>query len=91
MKEVSEQSDGKLYFALLVDEIHIRKMFIHKHDRFVGFVDYGGIIDVEPGNKEKVAASALFVYANCVNSSHKIPLGYCFTNGLNAAVLVEIL
>lgn len=91
LRKVNSQSTFKMYYALTVDEIHIRKQIIHKDDGFVGYVDYGGITEVEEENKKTIASAALFVLATCINGKHKVPICYVLTSGLKANVLADIL
>lgn len=91
LEKVNRESLYKIYYAISVDEIHIRKQIIHKDDGFIGYVDYGGIVPLLNGEESKVATAALFVYATAINGHHKLPVCYILTSGLKSFVLSSIL
>jgi len=82
--------DKKLYACLTMDEMAIRKQ-IHYNQaekRFVGYVDYGLIIE-DPENLP-VAKEALIYLLTGINERWKIPVAYFLVAGLTAYERAEI-
>lgn len=77
--ETAKAKGKKLYFALMMDEMHLRKQVIRSDAKkqYIGYVDYGHIKDVSDCEVE--ASSALVLLVNAVNDRFKIPVAYYFT------------
>lgn len=72
-----------------IDEIHLCKQILPYKDGFIGFEDYGDKADKKENPKE--ATAALFVMANEVNGSNKIPLRYILTNGISRETIGQVI
>jgi len=83
------KSEYPIYYALSVDEVYIRKGIIHHGNGFIGFIDYGDILQTP--DKDKEATTALFVMATAINSTHRVPVAYILTNGLTADTLAAVI
>ncbi len=89
LQDLSSQSSTKLYYDIMLDEIHIRKQVIHDGEGFVGYTNYGGI--VENDKEGEIATTALFIMASSINGNYRVPLGYILTNGLKTGLLANII
>ncbi|ODM96008.1 DNA transposase THAP9, partial [Orchesella cincta] len=89
LKIKNAESVNTLYYALSCDEVYMRKQIIHDGDGFIGFTDYGDIVENEEPDKE--SKTALFLMATAINARHRVPVGYVLTNGLTSDVLANIL
>lgn len=89
LEQLSLNSASKLYYVIMIDEIHIRKQVIHDGEGFVGYTDYGGI--VENDQEDKIATTALFIMASSINGNYRIPLGYILTNGLKSELVASVI
>ena len=75
-------------YALIFDEVNIRKQIVFQGNGFTGFVDYGGIAE-EPETKVE-AKTALFILASLINGHKKVPIVYILTAGLNAKLMSTV-
>lgn len=89
-KKVEAAGDKKLYACLTMDEMAIRKQiqYSHSEKRFVGYVNYGLIIE-DPENLP-VAKETLLYLLTGINERWKIPVAYFLVAGLTADERAEI-
>jgi hypothetical protein len=78
-----------IHYALIFDEISIRKQVLFDGTTMKGYVDFGELA-TEPDEKPE-AKSAMFVLASEINGNKRIPIGYALTNGLKCDLMAEII
>lgn len=88
-KEVLQQEDLK-NCALIIDGMAIRKqiMWDDSKGKFVGYVDYGGIVCAD---HDLAASEARFLQIVGYTNKFKLPVGYFMTNKANADIQTQII
>lgn len=80
--------EGELFCCLTVDEMSLKKQVDWDGKEVVGYCDLGhGSID---NDSVDIATSALVFMVTAINGSWKIPIGYCFVNGLSGSVRANL-
>ncbi len=87
---LSNMSSATVY-NLVLDEVNIRKKITYDGKQMLGYIDYGGLIQVPAGKKDIEAKAALFFMLVEINGSKSFPLGYILTNGISATIISEII
>ena len=87
--EVVQQQDLK-NCAPIVDGMSIRKqiMWDDSKGKFVGYTDYGGIVDAD---HDSPASEALFLQIVSYRNKLKFPVAYFLTNKANADIQTQII
>lgn len=88
--EIAKSENKKLVFALILDEMNIRKQIIWdpSKKKYYGYVDYGHTKD--DGDSGQEAGNALVFLVNAINGNFKIPIAYYLTDSSTADIQANI-
>lgn len=88
LQAYKQYEPNNLDCSLVIDSMALHKQTLYKNGKYVGFVDYGGLIAEDT---EKLASEALvFLLVPLKNSGRQYPVGYFFVDKVNATVQTNL-